>query len=216
MMIGRPLWTQWTLTPTALLALLLLLLCADRTTSVRTRQCSDSLQRILKLTRLAQKESADLIKTYKASQGDLSDVFCQASLQDVPEPAISGLELPERLESVLDHLRDFLPHLRRVYEQQADLQAPGGPLLSQLDRVGQRGRGLGSLVQAFYRDAFPNLQEPARGPEALEPPAQNVFQQKVYGCVVVKTYKEFLTNVARELRSIKSKVCRGRGSFTSS
>ncbi|XP_077441656.1 IL-6 subfamily cytokine M17 [Vanacampus margaritifer] len=214
-MIGRPLWTQWMVTPTGLLALLLLLLSTNQAASIRTRQCSDSLQRILKLTRLAQKESADLIKTYKASQGDMLDVFCQASLQDIPEPAISGLEVSERVESVLDHLQAFLPHLERVYEQQADLQAPGSPVLVQLDRVGQRGRGLGALVRAFYRDAFPNLQEPAEGPAVLEPPAHNVFQQKVYGCVVVKTYKEFLTNVARELRSLKSKMCRGRRSFAS-
>ncbi|XP_037120845.1 IL-6 subfamily cytokine M17 [Syngnathus acus] len=210
MIDGRPLWTA---TPTTLLALLLLLLSTNQASSGRSRQCSDSLQRILKVTRLAQKESADLIKTYKASQGDMSDIFCQASLQDIPEPSISGLEHSERLESLLEHLRAFLPHLKRVYEQQADLQAPGSPVLVQLGHVGQRGQDLGALVRTFYRNTFPNLQEPAEGPVVLELPAQNVFQQKVYGCVVVKTYKEFLGNAARELRSLRGKVCRGRRAF---
>ncbi|XP_061554789.1 IL-6 subfamily cytokine M17 [Phycodurus eques] len=215
-MIGCPLWTRWTDTTATFLVVLLLLLSTNQASSIRTRQCSDSIQRILKQTRLTQKESAELIKTYKASQGDMSDVFCQASLYDVPEPAVSGLEVSERLESVLDRLRAFLPHLRRVYDQQADLQARGSPVLVQLGHMGDRSRRLGSLVRAFYRDAFPNLQEPAGEPAVLEPPAQNVFGQKVYGCVVLKTYKEFLTNAARELRSVKGKMCRNRRFFKSS
>ncbi|XP_051906842.1 IL-6 subfamily cytokine M17 [Hippocampus zosterae] len=209
-MIGRPLWTQWMSTPTTLLALLLLLLSTNWVSSMRTRQCPESLQRLLRLTRLAQKESTDLVKTYKASQGEMSDVFCRASLQDIPEPGISGLEPSERMESILDHLQEFLPHLRRIYEQQKDLQAPDSPVLVQLGHVSQRGRDLGALVRAFFWNTFPNLQEPAEGPTVLEPPPQNIFQQKVYGCVVVKTYKEFLSNVAREFRSLKGKVCRGR------
>lgn len=145
----------------------------------------------------------------------MSDVFCRASLLDIPEPGISGLEPSERMESILDHLRAFLPHLRRIYEQQKDLQAPDSPVLVQLWQASQRGRDLGALVRAFFWNTFPNLQKPAEGPAALEQAAQNIFQQKVYGCVVVKTYKEFLTNVAREFRSLKGKVCRGRRRFRS-
>ncbi|XP_061657703.1 IL-6 subfamily cytokine M17 [Syngnathoides biaculeatus] len=207
-MIGAPLWTRRMDATTPFLVLLLLLLPTNQASSIRSGRCSDSLQRILKLTRLTQKESTELIQTYKASQGDMSDVFCRASLHDVPEPAISGLKVSERLESVLDRLCAFLPHLRRVYDQQADLQAPDSPVMVQLGHVGERSRSLGSLVRALYRDAFPNLQEPAGGAAVPEPPAQNVFGQKVYGCVLLKTYKAFLSNAAREFRSLKGKMCR--------
>ena len=49
---------------------------------------------------------------------------------------------------------------------------------------------------------------PEPGPTA-PPPPMNVFQQKVYGCVLLKTYRDFLSNVARELKALRS-VCRRR------
>ncbi|XP_057674438.1 IL-6 subfamily cytokine M17 [Corythoichthys intestinalis] len=213
-MIGRLLWTQWMDTKTTLLALLLLLF-TNQASSISPRQCSDSIQRIWRVTRLTLKESTELIKNYKAAQGALSDVFCKATLQDIPDPTISGLEVSERLESIWDHILAFRPHLRRVYEQQEDLQEPGSPVLVQLVDVDRRSQDLGALVLAFYREVFPNLQELAEGPAVVDPPAQNVFQQKVYGCVVLKTYKAFLTNTARELKVLKGNVCTVRRRFNS-
>ncbi|XP_061888010.1 IL-6 subfamily cytokine M17 [Entelurus aequoreus] len=200
-------------TSLALLLLLLILLRSPTASSSRDQQCASSVQRTLKLTRLIHTESVDLIKTYRASQGDMSHLFCKVSIPDVPEPNISGLEPSERTESILRHLRVFSSHLRRVYEQQTDLQRPDSGLLVQLDTVGERNRGLEALLRNFYRDVFPNLQDWPAGAPASLPPAQNTFQQKVYGCVVLKTYKDFLLNVCRELRSMRSRVCRGRRNF---
>ncbi|KAM7392900.1 hypothetical protein PAMA_007826 [Pampus argenteus] len=193
---------------------LLLLMAVDSTRTVaasRDQGCGNSLQQTLKLTRLAQKESVDLIKTYKASQGELSELFCKMSMSDVPDPNISGMEPSERIVSMYTHLQAFFPHFKRVYEQQTDLQSPTSPLLTELSRVSARSELLASLINSFYQSLFPNLPvpEPPGGPTSL-PPSQNIFQQKVYGCVVLKTYKEFLSNVSKELRTLKSKVCRWR------
>ncbi|XP_054613395.1 IL-6 subfamily cytokine M17 [Dunckerocampus dactyliophorus] len=205
------LWTRLKNPATTLLALLLLLVAqSSKTASSKSQPCGGFLQQTLRLTRLIQKESVELIKTYKASQGEMSHLFCKMSIPNVPEPNISGLEPSERMESIHRNLQAFSPHLRRVYEQQTDLQPPDSLLLVQLGIVGTYSRNLEALMQAFYRKAFPNLQDwPAGAPTSLPPP-QNIFQQKVYGCVVLKTYKEFLLNVSRELRTIKGKVCRGR------
>lgn len=132
-------------------------------------------------------------------------------MNNIPDPNISGLEQSERIVSIYTHLQDFFPHFKRVYEQQADMQPPTSPVLSELNTVSFRSKDLASLINVFYQRLFPNLPvpEPAGGPTTLPPP-QNVFQQKVYGCVVLKTYKDFLSNVARELRTLKNEVC-GRG-----
>lgn len=121
------------------------------------------------------------------------------------------MEPSERIVSIYTHLQAFFPHFKRVYEQQTDLQSPTSPLLTELKTVSARSRSLADLINSFYQSLFPNLPvpEPAGGPTSL-PPSQNIFQQKVYGCVVLKTYKEFLSNVSRELRTLKGKVCRRR------
>ncbi|XP_040915202.1 IL-6 subfamily cytokine M17 [Toxotes jaculatrix] len=193
---------------------LLLVMAVDSTRTVaasRNQQCGNSLQQSLKLTKLLQKESVDLIRTYKASQGDMSELFCKVSVNNIPDPNISGLEPSERIVSIYTHLKAFLPHFKRVYEQQKDLQPPTSPLLSSLINVSARNRYLAGLINNFYQSLFPNLPvpEPAGGPTTLPPP-QNVFQQKVYGCVVLKTYKELLSNVFQELRVLKNNFCRRR------
>lgn len=141
----------------------------------------------------------------------MSELFCKVSVNNIPDPSISGLEPPERIASIYTHLQAFFPHFKRVYEQQTDLQSPQSPLLKELTKVSIRSKSLAGLINKFYQSLFPNLPvpEPAGGPTTL-PPAQNVFQQKVYGCVVLKTYKEFMSNVSKELRNLKSKVCRKR------
>ncbi|XP_034565683.1 IL-6 subfamily cytokine M17 isoform X2 [Notolabrus celidotus] len=175
----------------------------------RNQQCGNSLQQTLKLTRLIQKESVDLIKTYKASQGEMSELLCKVSVPIVPDPKISGMDTSEKIVSIYTHLQAFLPHLKRVYEQQTDLQLPTSPVLDGLTRVSAHSRNLAALINIFYQSLFPNvpIQEPAGGPTALPPP-QNVFQQKVYGCVVLKTYKELLANVSKELRTLKNNKCK--------
>ena len=144
----------------------------------------------------------------KASQGAMSELFCKSSSREVPTPKISGLEPSERLLSVSSILQSFLPHLQRVLEQQTDLQSPSSRLLTELSNVRNRSTSLASVISCLYQNLFPNLPapEPAGGPTQLPPP-QNIFQQKVYGCVVLRRFKEFLLNVARELRTLKGRVC---------
>ncbi|XP_045923203.1 IL-6 subfamily cytokine M17 [Micropterus dolomieu] len=193
--------------PATTLLSLLLVMAVDSTRTVaasRNQQCGNSLQQTLKLTRLIQKESVDLIKTYKASQGEMSELFCKVSVNNVPDPNISGLEPSQRIASIYTHLQAFFPHFKRVYEQQTDLQLPTSPLLTKLTAVSAGSRNLADRIKSFYQSLFPNLPEPepAGGPTTLPPP-QNVFQQKVYGCVVLKTYKELLSNISRELRTLQ-------------
>lgn len=141
----------------------------------------------------------------------MSELLCKVSVPTVPDPNISGLEPSERIISIYTHIQAFLPHFKRVYEQQTDLQLPDSPVLAGLSRVSAHSRNLATLVNLFYQSLFPNdpIPEPVGGPTELPPP-QNVFQQKVYGCVVLKTYKELLANVSRELRTLKNKVCKRR------
>ncbi|XP_077479032.1 IL-6 subfamily cytokine M17 [Stigmatopora argus] len=189
-------------TRSTLSAVLLLLLVTDAASSAAARQCSQSVRRIWKLTRLALKESTELLKIYKASQGAWSDDFCEASLRDVPEPDISG---PESVASrVLERVLVFRPHLRRVYEQQEDLQPPASPLLQVLKAAWVRNRDLGALLLALDRDVSPETAPSVPGP----PPVHNVFAQKVYGCVLLKNYKAFLIRAARELRTLKGSAWR--------
>ncbi|XP_051268720.1 IL-6 subfamily cytokine M17 isoform X1 [Dicentrarchus labrax] len=199
--------------PAATLLSLLLVMAVDstRTVSASRNPGCNSLQQTLKLTRLVEKESVDLIKTYKVSQGEMSELFCKVSVNDVPDSNISGLEPSEWIVSIFTHLQAFFPHFKRVYEQQTDLQSPTSPLLAELTTVSTRSRSLAAFISSFYQGLFPNLPvpEPAGGPTTLPPP-KNVFQQKVYGCVVLKTYKEFLSNVSQKLRTLKPKVCRRR------
>lgn len=145
----------------------------------------------------------------KVSQGEMPEGFCKWQLSNVPDPKISGLEQSERMASISTHLRAFLLHFRRVYEQQSDLQPPTDVLLLQLGTVGNRSRSLAIVMDGLYQSLYPNLPNPVGGPTGLPPP-QNIFQQKVYGCVVLKTYREFLLNAVRELRKLRGKVCTER------
>lgn len=147
----------------------------------------------------------------KSSLGEQSEFFCKASQINVPDANISGLEQSERMASILAHLRAFLPHLRWVYAQQSDLHLPTGALLQQLDTVSNRSRTLAKVLSRLYQDLYPNQlgpgPEPVGGPTEL-PPTQTVFEQKIYGCLVLKTYRRFLSNVMGELnKSLKCSVC---------
>lgn len=128
-------------------------------------------------------------------------------MSGIPDPNISGLEPSERIASIYTHLQAFLLHLKQVQEQQANLQPPKSQLLDQLNEVTAHSRNLLVRIKDFYYTLFPNLPlpEPAGGPTTL-PPAQNVFQQKVYGCVVLTTYKKLLLNISKERKTLKSKV----------
>lgn len=167
--------------------------------------------------------SPPLLLLQKASQGAMSELFCQGFRSEVPEASISGLEPSERLLSIHGLLRSFLPHLQQVQVQQADLQAPSSRLLSELGNVRNRSTSLASVIDCLYQSLFPNLPVPepglgrasgAIGTRMRRPspllPAQNIFQQKVYGCVVLRRFKDFLLNVSRELRTLKASVCKRR------
>lgn len=132
-------------------------------------------------------------------------------MSGIPDPNISGLEPSERIVSIHTQLQAFIPHLKQVQEQQGNLQPPKSQLPDQLSRITKQSGMLAVRVEAFYKSLFPNLPlpEPSGGPTTLPPP-QNVFQQKVYGCVVLTTYKKLLSNILNERKALKSKVCRMR------
>ncbi|KAJ0013126.1 hypothetical protein NQD34_017460 [Periophthalmus magnuspinnatus] len=195
-------------TAATLLSLLLVMVFDSTKATVATQQCGSTLLQTLKLARFAQKESVDIIKTYKASQGDMSEIICKVSLSGLPDPNISGLESSEQMSSVHSSLQEFSPHFKRVFDQQTDLQLPDSPLLDQLSVISRRSLYLDSQITVLYQQLFPNSPPlGADGGATSLPPPQNVFQQKVYGCVVLKTYKEFLSNVSKYLRTLKNQMC---------
>ncbi|KAK5897592.1 hypothetical protein CesoFtcFv8_010641 [Champsocephalus esox] len=76
----------------------------------------------------------------------MSELFCKVSVNNVPDPNISGLEPSEKIACIYTHLQEFFPHFQWVYEQQTDLQLPTSPLLSDLSRfrAGSRNQSTGS------------------------------------------------------------------------
>ena len=130
------------------------------------------------------------------------------SMDNVPDPDISGLDPSARIQSMYSNTQIFLPHLQRVTEQQTDLQIISSPLLSKLSQACSRTSSLGSQISCIYQPFFPNspLLEPVGVPTPL-PLSQNIFQQKVYGCVVLKRLKEFLSNATREIKALKHQIC---------
>ncbi|XP_013859120.1 IL-6 subfamily cytokine M17 [Austrofundulus limnaeus] len=194
---------------TLLYFLLLLAVYSSTSVAASRNQCGKDLRQTLKLTNLVYRETVALTKLYVASQGDgFQQGFCKASVSGIPDPNISGLEPSERIASIYTQLQAFLLHLKQVQEQQENLQPPTSQLLDQLTKVTAYSKRLLVRIKAFYSVLFPNLPlpEPAGGPTTL-PPAQNVFQQKVYGCVVLTTYKKLLLNISKERKTLKSKVC---------
>ncbi|XP_015240602.1 PREDICTED: uncharacterized protein LOC107091287 [Cyprinodon variegatus] len=195
----------------ATLLCFLLLLAVDTTKTVeagKNQGCDSDLQKTQKLTRLIHKQTGDLIKAYKASEGEMAQLFCKASRSDIPDPNISGLEPSERMASIYTQLQAFSPHLKRVQEQQMDLQPPKSLLLDLIQKVRDYSVRLTSSINNFYHNFFPNLPlpDPAGGPTTLPLP-QNIFQQKIYGCVVLTTYKKLLNNISKDMRTLKIKVC---------
>ncbi|XP_072316840.1 uncharacterized protein [Eucyclogobius newberryi] len=193
---------------------LMLMMVFDSTITVaasRTQPCGNSLQQALKLARLVQKESVDIIETYKAAQGDLSDLselICKVTLNGLPDPNISGLEPSKQISSIHTGFQAFSPHFRRVHEQQTELA--DSLLLLQLHAIRGRSQYLEVQMNNVYQDLFPNsppLEPDSSGGATSLPPPQNVFQQKVYGCVLLQTYREFLSNVCKYLRSLKNQMC---------
>lgn len=142
----------------------------------------------------------------------MSTVFCKGAPSDVPVPNISSLEQSDRIASISMHLQAFMPHFTRVHQQQSDLQLPTSPLLTKLSSVNSHRSNLVAVVNGLYQNLYPNqpAPEPEGGPMGLPPP-QNIFQQKVYGCRVLKMFKEFLSKVMREMRMLKSNMCAERG-----
>lgn len=135
----------------------------------------------------------------------MSELICRVSLNYLPDPNISGLKIFEQITSIHTHLQEFFPHFKRVYEQQTDLQLSDSLLLTKLNHIYQRSRTLATQINILYQSYFPNsppLVPDQTGGGTSLPPPQNTFQQKVYGCGVLKTYKTFLSNVSRYLKTL--------------
>lgn len=145
----------------------------------------------------------------QANEGDFAKQFCNMQMNNVPASSLSGQTSADRILNVYTRLKEFQPHMRKVLQQQADLLPPQSPLLTSLGENLQRTGHLTHKVNCILKILQPNIPipEPAAGPTGIPLP-QNVFQQKVYGCVVLTRLNEFLLRVVDELRSLKGSVCK--------
>ncbi|XP_012685726.1 IL-6 subfamily cytokine M17 [Clupea harengus] len=197
----------------SLLVLLLVCTCVSRTEGVSCSQtsCCNSLQKTLQLTRLLHRESTALLKTYKANQGEGVELICQAQSEGVPEATVSGQDWAERLMGIHVRLQEFVPHLRHVAEQQADLQPVGSPLLNTLAQVQLRCPHLSGRMHCLLQLLLPNSVLEPPGPTGQPPlPPLNSFQQKAYGCNVLTRFRAFLFNSQRELKALRGVACKRR------
>ncbi|XP_059404155.1 uncharacterized protein LOC132139656 [Carassius carassius] len=180
------------------------------TVSCKNESCSQLLQHSLRLTRLMSKRTKELLETYKASQGDFADLICDMQLDNVPVSTVSGQTISQRILSVYTHLKEFLPHMKTVMEQQKDLNPPTNPVAEGLNRMITHVRHIAVRVNCILEFLQPNIPipEPAERPTGI-PPAQNIFQQKAYGCIVLSQLQELLSQAVQEQKSLKKrKMCR--------
>ncbi|KAI4875757.1 hypothetical protein NFI96_024271 [Prochilodus magdalenae] len=165
----------------------------------------------VRFARLINKNAAEIIKTYQANQGDFAEQFCKMSMDNIPASTLSGQTQFDRVLSIYTRLKEFLPHVRKVLEQQSDMQPPSSQLLKDLFQIREQISLFARNVNCIFQTLQPNflVPEPPAWPTRI-PPAQNVFQQKVYGCVVLTRLSEFLSTALNELKSLKSKRPRSR------
>ncbi|XP_066509180.1 IL-6 subfamily cytokine M17 [Hoplias malabaricus] len=179
----------------------------------------DSYSRILskgvKLARLVNWTTSELIKTYQANQGDFAEQFCKMPMDNVPASTLYGQTSTERILNIYTRLKEFLPHISKVLEQQKDLQPPSCNLIPGIIGVKEQVGHLAHRVNCIFQILQPNVLVPEPSWPTRIPPAQNVFQQKVYGCVVLTRLREFLSVVVNELKSIKGSMRKKRIQLTS-
>ncbi|XP_058239753.1 IL-6 subfamily cytokine M17 [Hemibagrus wyckioides] len=160
----------------------------------------------VKLSKLMKKSTAELLKTYQASEGDFAKQFCKMQMDNVPSSSLSGQTSSDRMLNIYTRLKEFQPHIKKVLKQQTVLLPPQSPLLKSLDETFQRTGHLAHRMNCILQILQPNIPifEPAASPTGIPLP-QNVFQQKVYGCVVLTRLNKFLSRVVDELRSFKGR-----------
>lgn len=146
----------------------------------------------------------------ESSQGDFAELFCKMPMDNVPASTLSGQTSSERVLNIYTRLKEFQPHLKTVQDQQEDLLPS---LLESLSKLRGHLDHLASRVDSIFHTLQPNVPMPE--PPARTLPAQNSFQQKVYGCVVLTRLGEFLSTVVDELRSLKSSMCTKRSGVMS-
>lgn len=147
-------------------------------------------------------------------QGDFAEQFCKMQIDNVPALSLSGQTPADRILNVYTRLKEFQPHIKKVLEQQTDLLPPQSPLLKSLEDTLQQTDHLAHKVNCILQILQPNIPipEPAAGPTGIPLP-QNVFQQKIYGCVVLTRLNNFLWITVNELRSIKGSMCIKKRNF---
>ncbi|XP_039514828.1 IL-6 subfamily cytokine M17 isoform X2 [Pimephales promelas] len=179
------------------------------TMSCKNENSSRLLHSSIKLTRLTSKKTAMLLETYKASQGDSTDLICDMQMDNVPESTISGQTISERILSVYTRLKEFPPHMKTVMEQQRDFNPPTNPVAEGLNMIMTHVHHTALTVNCLLQILQPNIliSEPAERPTGI-PPAQNIFQQKAYGCTVLSRLQELLSKAVQEQKSLRRKMCR--------
>ncbi|XP_046694722.1 IL-6 subfamily cytokine M17 [Silurus meridionalis] len=179
--------------------------------------CDKTIHKGVKLSKFMQRNTAELIKTYQANEGDFAKQFCKMQMKNVPASSLSGQTSADRMLNVYTRLMEFQHHIKKVLEQQTDLLPPQSPLLYSLNEILKRTAHFTYKVNCILQILQPNIPipEPAAGPTGIPLP-QNVFQQKVYGCVVLTRLNKFLSRIVGELRSLKGSMCIKKGTVVMS
>ncbi|GAA6087504.1 IL-6 subfamily cytokine M17 [Tachysurus ichikawai] len=178
------------------------------TTVPCNQSCTKTIHKGVKLSKFMKRNTAELLKTYQASEGDFAKQFCKMQMDNVPASSFSGQTSSDRMFNIYTRLKEFQPHIKKVLKQQTVLLPLQSPLLNSLDETLQRTGHLAQGINCILQILQPNIPifEPATSPTRIPLP-QNVFQQKVYGCVVLTRLNEFLSRVVDELRSLKGSMC---------
>ncbi|XP_069038070.1 IL-6 subfamily cytokine M17 [Lepisosteus oculatus] len=156
----------------------------------------------LKLAKLMKKDSEQLLKTYAFKQGDIYRICTLVQLKVVPDVGITGKEPVERMQSIYTSLIHFKGLFDTISEQQRDLLYPADDTLhSMLIEAQSRIKDLANNLLM----TFPKLSV-VKGQESSPLANGNYFQQKLFGCSVLKKYTEFLSQVVKELSDFGTKT----------
>ncbi|KAA0717123.1 hypothetical protein E1301_Tti014414 [Triplophysa tibetana] len=180
---------------------------AEMIDTERVRSLSSSDYKRLHFLRRRRRKQTDP----KASNLDSTDFICDMQMVNVPVSTISGQSISERIFSVYTRLKEFLPHLKTVMEQQKDFDPPTNPVSDGLKHMIAHVDRISLIVNCLLQVLKPNIPilEPAERPTGI-PPAQNAFQQKAYGCIVLSRLQELLSPAFQELKSLRGRRCRRR------
>ncbi|KAM6297903.1 oncostatin-M [Aegotheles albertisi] len=155
-----------------------------------------TLQQVQALVRLMAKDAQELYAFYKKDQGLAIDRICRTNR---PPEWLQGPVLgPGGLRGLREPMTRMAQALQDITRHERDLNPPGAEILRRLAKTHLKVRGLLSNLEGLYPDpSLPPGRQPPPGPTA----PTKVFQQKLEGCRILRSYSRFMAKLNAQLEA---------------